>query len=119
MHSCPICHGQLKIDKLSCGECQLEFTGSFRVPRLMRLAAGQQRLAEQFLLAGGNLKDLAQNLGITYPTLRKQIDGLIHDLQGLRREDEQLISSLLDKVEKGELSAEAANRHIRELNGDA
>jgi len=89
------------------------------MPRLARLGTGHQILAEKFLLTGGNLKELAQMEGVTYPTLRKQIDLLIAELQALKEEDNRIISELLDKVEKGEMPAEAAERLIKELNGDA
>ena len=89
------------------------------MPRLARLGIAHQILAEKFLLTGGNLKELAQMEGITYPTLRKQIDVLIAELEALKEEDNQMISELLDQVEQGELPAEAAERLIKEINGDA
>lgn len=89
------------------------------MPRLARLGTAYQILAEKFLLTGGNLKELAQMERVTYPTLRKQIDLLIAELQALKEEDNRIISELLDKVEKGEMPAEAAERLIKEINGDA
>lgn len=119
MQTCPICGSSLVVAKLSCGCCQVDYTGCFHLPRLARLDAAQQKLAEHFLLSGGNLKELAQQQGITYPTLRKQIDNLILALQQLKGEDEQAISEMLERVESGKLTAEAAERLIRERNGDA
>lgn len=119
MRSCPICGSRLEVIKCACGGCQLEFSGKFQLPRLARLGTAYQNLAEKFLLTGGNLKELAQMEGITYPTLRKQIDTLITELQGLQEEDNRMISVLLDKVERGEIPAETAERLIKEINGDA
>ena len=82
-----------------------------------KLAREEQRLAEQFLLAGGNLKELALALGTSYPTLRKRLDALIERLQGLRNSDEEEAGRLLDGVETGQTRAEEAARIIREMSG--
>ena len=119
MQKCPICGSKLEINKYSCGGCEVEYLGNFQLPRLARLGAAHQLLAEKFLLAGGNLKELAQLEGITYPTLRKQIDALIEELQAIKLEDNQQIADILEKVESGDLPAEAAERLIKEMNGDA
>ena len=119
MQKCPICGSRPHVNKFTCGGCGVEFTGNFHFPRLARLGAAHQRLAEQFLLSGGNFKELGQLQGITYPTLRKQIDSLIDELRALRAQDDLTISGILAQVESGALSAEAAERLIKELNGDA
>lgn len=119
MQRCPICGSRLEINKYSCGGCEVEYLGNFQLPRLARLGAAHQLLAEKFLLTGGNLKELAQLEGITYPTLRKQVDVMIEELKALKQEDDRSISDLLAQVERGDLPAEAAERLIKELNGDA
>jgi hypothetical protein len=119
MQNCPICGSKLKIQKCTCEGCKVEYSGDFQLPRLARLGIAHQLLAEKFLITGGNLKELAQMEGITYPTLRKQVDVLIEELKALKEEDNRMINDLLEKVEKGELPAEAAERLIKEINGDA
>ena len=89
------------------------------MPRLSRLAADEQRLAEQVLLAGGNLKAVAQELGISYPTLRKRLDALRGALRELQQGDRAAADALLKAVEDGEITAEQAARLIEESNGGA
>lgn len=117
MNSCPICLSSLEIRELQCPSCKVSFTGNFTQSRLARLSFESVELAEQFILSGGNLKDLATQMGITYPTMRKKIDSLIDELVKLRNEDDRIIDELLKQVEKGEIQAEEAARRIKGLHG--
>ena len=117
MHHCSICGHLVALHKVSCSSCRVAFEGYFRLPRLARLDAAEQQLAEQFLLSGGNLKELAVALGTSYPTLRKRLDALTESLQRLRREDEAEADRMLDGVETGQLRAEEAARLIKEMSG--
>ena len=117
MHHCSICGHLVAVHKVSCPSCRVAFEGDFRLPRLARLDAAEHQLAEQFLLSGGNLKELAVALGTSYPTLRKRLDALTESLQRLRREDEAEADRMLDGVETGQLRAEEAARLIKEMSG--
>lgn len=69
---------------------------------------------EAFVLAGGNLKTLAEELGSSYPTVRKRIDALMMALKELRENDEKQAGLWLREVESGNLRAETAARLMRE-----
>lgn len=119
MQNCPSCRANVVITGTRCAACGLSYQGRFALPRLARLEAEQQHLVEQIVLAAGNLKDVSAALEISYPTLRKRLDGLIRALRDLHNEDEARTRSLLDAVEAGSLPAEEAARLIREMNGAA
>jgi hypothetical protein len=116
MPQCHYCQHQLSIARFECRRCGVGFEGQFGQPRLGRLPPDMQELAEQLLLAGGSLKEVAGWQNISYPTLRKRVDDLIASLQELRAGDEAATSRLLDEVEKGQLQPEQAARRIREMN---
>ena len=117
MMHCRSCEGELEIARTHCPRCQVSHEGAFHPPRLARLDAEQQRLAEEIVLAAGNLKEVAGRLGISYPTLRKRVDVLVATLAGLRAADETSTRTMLDAVEAGRMTPEYAARRIRELNG--
>jgi hypothetical protein len=75
-------------------------------------------MAEALVLAGGNLKQVAKTIDISYPTLRRRLDDMIAALATLRHEDETRAQVLLDDVEAGRMTPEAAARLIREMNGE-
>ena len=118
MISCPICQSRLKVSKLSCESCKTAYEGSFTLPRMARLGLAHRQLAEAFLLSGGNLKDLAERQGISYPTLRKQVDQMIEALRALRVEDDQKIEDIMTEMETGKISGSQGLRLIKEINGE-
>lgn len=92
--------------------------GSFNLPRLARLNSEMRVLAEQMILCGGNLKDLAVEVGVSYPTLRRRVDDLIQALATLKDNDEKEVAHLLDEIGQGQLPAEEGIRKIREIQGE-
>lgn len=118
MKHCLTCKNSLTPTRLECNECGVSYEGVFHFPRLMRLSTEHQKLAEAFLLAGGNLKQLSESFGLSYPTVRKQLDAMIQELVTLRAQDQQTIESILDDIEKGQMKSEQGLRLIREVNGE-
>lgn len=106
------------VSQLHCGGCSLNLHGQFMLPRLARLAKEHLRLAEQFLSAGGNLKLLAQQVGVSYPTLRRRVDEMLAALKALQEEDRARADALLRKVESGQIPAQEGLRLIREMNNE-
>lgn len=102
---------------MACRRCGIEVSGHFGTPRLARLAPLHRDLAEEILLAGGNLKSVAETVGVSYPTLRKRVDDMIEAVLELRRQDAATTEELLAAVERGALAAEEAARRIGEMNG--
>ena len=118
MIDCPVCKHDLILTRLKCDGCGVVLEGNFNLPRLARLNFQHRNLAEQMILAGGNLKDLALQVGVSYPTLRKMVDELISAMHNLKNEDEKEIESILKAVESGMLSAGDGVRKIREIQGE-
>jgi len=114
MSQCQNCRSPLTVTRLKCASCDLSLEGRFGTPRLSRLRPEEQRLIEAFVLAGGNLKSLAEELDLSYPTVRKRIDSLISALKEVRTQDEKQAESWLRDVETGHLRAETAARLMRE-----
>ncbi len=118
MNNCPVCKNGLLPVKLACCSCGLSMEGEFKVSRLARLRGEHQKLAEAFILSGGNLKEMASGMNISYPTLRKRIDDMIDALAHLRNKDEKEIQIILDRIEKGEIRAEEGMRLIKEMSNE-
>ena len=88
-----------------------------RASRLSRLSADNADLAEKLILAAGNLTALAGQIGVSHPTVRKRVDGLIAELTGLQEHDKAEADRILGDVEQGRTSPEEAARLIGEMNG--
>lgn len=74
---CPSCQGELHVASLRCPECDTRIEGDYPLPALMRLSADDQEFVLGFVCASGSLKQMAQQLGLSYPTVRNRLDDII------------------------------------------
>ena len=84
---CPVCHGQLKISTLRCPDCGLELKNNFELSAFDKLDDEQYSFLLEFLRHRGNLKNVQDALGVSYPTAKKKLDDLLIVL-GLAEETE-------------------------------
>jgi hypothetical protein len=78
---CPACQAPLCIERLICHTCTTVVQGEFPLPRLARFTEEEQRFLELFLLCSGSLKSMSNDLGVSYPTVRKRLNALVYKLE--------------------------------------
>ncbi len=78
--ACPCCNNSLKVSELFCPECETKVSGTFELPLLAQLTEKEQTLILDFVKASGNIKEIAKNMGLSYPTVRNILDELIDKL---------------------------------------
>ena len=71
---CPSCHAQLKVKCLKCESCQTEVNGSYDLPLLSQ---DDQQFILQFVKNSGSLKNMANELKLSYPTVRNLLNDII------------------------------------------
>jgi hypothetical protein len=130
--TCPVCSNELAITRLHCGSCGTTLEGDFSVGRFGRLNRDQLALLESFLRSRGNLREMERELAISYPTVRARVEALVRALGfGPRADaapgdsgpdDDTAVSplpktrdSILERLARREISAEAAAIAIRDL----
>jgi len=113
--ACPACGGGLNIQRLGCGDCGTTVEGRFPWPRLARLSHEDQHLIELLILSSGSLKAVASTLGISYPTIRKQVNALIGRLEAEVEADDAYRLELLREVEEGRRSAAEVTERLEHL----
>lgn len=74
---CPVCGETLTVVKLHCLSCDTSLEGRFEFSRLERLAAEQRAFVEMFVRLDGKLSWVAQELKVSYPTVRNRLDEVI------------------------------------------
>jgi hypothetical protein len=79
--ACPYCRGPMSVSAMSCGHCGVQIQGAFPFSRLGGLPVEHQRFIELFVLAGGSLKEIAEQTGVSYPTVRSRLDKVIAALK--------------------------------------
>lgn len=89
--SCPSCQSRLAVRELSCPQCDTQVQGQYALPLLLQLKADEQDFVMKFLKASGSLKEMAKQLGYSYPKVRNMLDDLIAHLQLLEKEQKSKI----------------------------
>ena len=77
---CPSCGGVLCVESLHCKECDTTVKGSYNIPPLLRLSADEQQFVHAFIMCSGSLKQMAADMGLSYPTVRNILDNIIEKL---------------------------------------
>ncbi|MGZ3714939.1 MAG: DUF2089 family protein [Ktedonobacterales bacterium] len=110
---CPVCGGTMIVTRLSCERCGSALEGSFRLVeahvagtsspsgplmaasrgnearfgRLTRLDATQLEFVETFLRCRGIIKNVEDMLGISYPTVKSRLAGVLETMGFAADED--------------------------------
>ena len=112
---CPFCQEKVRIKKLECLKCGISFEGEFYTSPIMGLSEDQQSFVELFILTSGRLKEMAAILGVTYPTVRARLDQIIVDFKAEIKKRDDYRKEILEKVDKGKITAEKAAEILRNL----
>ena len=111
---CPICSSDLIVTKLQCTSCKTEISGAFQLSKFNYLSKEDLYFIEVFIKNRGNIKNVEKELGISYPTVKKNMDDVIESL-GYKVSDKEKIKKdeIFKKLEKGEITALEAAKLIK------
>jgi hypothetical protein len=112
---CPYCSHSMTVSCMTCHTCGISIDAAFPTPRLANLPTEHQRFIEIFVLAGGNLKQIAEQAGVSYPTVRSRLDKVIESLRQQISETQEVRGTILDAVSEGKLAADEAARIIKSV----
>src|SRR5437016_1498921 len=116
---CPVCGNTLSVTRLQCGQCGTGIDGSFGLGRLQALTAEQVQFVEAFIKRRGKIKDVEEELGISYPTVVARLNEVVQAMGfEVRQEDTDLAArrqQILDELASGKLTAADAASRLRSL----
>ena len=113
--NCPYCGGGLEVERLRCSSCDIVIEGRIPIPRLARLAPDHRRFIELFVRCSGSLKAVAEQLGVSYPTVRNRLNRVIDALESEEIAERDSRRKILDAVESGAMSVDEAVERLREV----
>jgi hypothetical protein len=74
---CPVCGDELHLTRLGCGSCGSELSGRFASCPYCALREADRQILRTFLVSRGNMRELARDLGVSYPTARQRFADLL------------------------------------------
>ncbi len=107
LSSCPICKQELKIKEVHCDRCKVTYRGDFAGSWLAAFSESQLEFIKLFLLVQGNLKELQNQLGISYPTVKSRLADIIRIITKKEPVGDKVTDVLAD-LEEGFISVEEA-----------
>ena len=121
LEQCPSCGGALHVTRLNCTSCETVVTGRYQPCPFCRLSPESAQFLLTFIRCRGNVKEMERELGISYWTVRRRLDGLIQDLgvtaTPVQEKDlaaQQL--AILEQVDRGEISAAQASEILAQIS---
>ena len=110
---CPVCGDVLSVTRLHCRNCDSALEGQFTLGRFYQLSPQQLSFVETFIRCEGKLTRLQDELGMSYPTARARLTGVIRTLGYEVVEEEEQITpderkTILERLATGEISSQQA-----------
>ena len=118
---CPICNGEITVTRIYCRDCDSTIEGRFSGGPFSDLTQVQLDFVEIFVRNEGKIKRMENEMGLSYPTIRNRLHEVIRAMgyePGAVEEDESLTDeerhSILEELDKGNISAEEAMDKLKE-----
>lgn len=109
LSNCPICSNTLLVKEYYCPACEISFKGEFTRNWLEGFSSSQLEFIKLFLLVQGNLKELQNRLGISYPTVKSRLSEIVRIIADEEDHDKvDDFSDILGDLESGFIDVEGA-----------
>ena len=116
---CPVCSEELHIVRLQCEACGSALDGDFTLGRLHALTREQMRFVELFVKCRGKIKDVEEELVVSYPTVVARLIEVVQAMGFEVSQDDTEAASrrqqILDDLAAGSISAAEAAGRLRSL----
>ena len=96
------------IERVRLQDSGVAIEGAFELPRLALLSAEDQVFVAAFVRSHGSIKEMEQVFGVSYPTVKARLNRIAEALQFVEIDPAPSRSELLDRLSRGEITAEEA-----------
>jgi hypothetical protein len=112
--NCPCCGLAMQTAAMTCVVCGVKVEGNFSETAFNKMSPEDQKLLEQYLLAGFSITALEQNSQLGYAAIRSRLDKLIANVKALKQMDAQK-KTILEQLRKGEITVAEAKEKLEKL----
>jgi hypothetical protein len=103
----------MAVSELTCESCGTSVRGRFQIPDLCRLPDDLYQFLLVFIKNRGVIRDVEKELGISYPTVRSRLDMALAALGYGEQVAGSNQDEVIERLERGEISAEEAEKLLR------
>jgi hypothetical protein len=102
------------VERVRMTEGDIVIEGCFELPEMARLNLEDQVFITAFVRCHGSIKEMERIFGVSYPTIKSRLNRIAQSLQFVDTSPTPSRSEVLDRLQRGEITAQDA---IRELEG--
>jgi hypothetical protein len=106
----------LLIERVRIPEKDIAIEGAFALPQLARLTLEDQVFIVAFVRSHGSIKEMEQVFGVSYPTIKARLNRIAGQLEFVETNPSPSRAEVLDRPNRGEISADDAVRALEALN---
>ena len=103
---------EIVVERVRLADADVAIEGAFSLPRLAQLAVEDQIFIAAFLRSHGSIKEMEQVFGVSYPTIKARLNRVAGLLDFLDVEPVPARSEVLERLARGELSADEAVKEL-------
>jgi len=103
------------VERVRLTDKDIAIEGRFELPQLARLPAEDQVFIAAFLKSHGSIKEMEQVFGVSYPTVKARLTRIAAALEFVDTNPKPLRSEVLERLKRGEITAQDAIRELEAL----
>ena len=103
------------VERVRLPDKDIVIEGAFDPPELARLSAEDQVFVAAFVRSHGSIKEMEQVFGVSYPTIKARLNRIAGQLEFVDTNPSPSRAEVLERLNKGELSADEAIRALEAL----
>jgi hypothetical protein len=104
------------VERVRLADKDIAIEGRFELPQLARLPAEDQVFIAAFLKSHGSIKEMEQVFGVSYPTVKARLTRIAGALEFVENNPKPLRSEILERLKRGEITAQDAIRELEALS---
>jgi len=109
-------HGQpIAVERVRLIEKGIAVEGSFELPQLAQLPLEDQVFVVAFVRSHGSIKEMERVFGVSYPTIKARLNRISSRLEFVEMNPAPTRSEILDRLKRGEISADEAVQALEAL----
>jgi hypothetical protein len=103
------------VERVRLADRNIAIEGRFELPQLARLPADDQVFVAAFVRSHGSIKEMEQVFGVSYPTIKARLNRIAASLEFVEVNPSPSRSEVLERLSRGEISANDAIREMESL----
>lgn len=107
--------GPIVVERVRMTEKNIVIEGCFELPEMARLNVEDQVFITAFVRCHGSIKEMERIFGVSYPTIKSRLNRIAEKLQFVDTNPTPSRTEVLDRLQRGEITAQDAIRELEEV----